>query len=118
VTTQADLARRLRELHAQPPLVLPNAWDAGSARAFEAAGVTAIATTSAGVSWAGGVEDAGGLNRTTAIAALRARPRRRGRGRPGWVAIRQPITGSLDSRVLARAGSDSRPTRRAARSTT
>ncbi|TCO30066.1 2-methylisocitrate lyase-like PEP mutase family enzyme [Kribbella steppae] len=69
---KTELARRLRELHERPPLVLPNAWDAGSARAIEAAGAQAIATTSAGVSWAAGVEDAGGLNRTTAIAAVRA----------------------------------------------
>ncbi|MEI8408550.1 MULTISPECIES: isocitrate lyase/PEP mutase family protein [unclassified Kribbella] len=69
---KTELARRLRELHERPPLVLPNAWDAGSARAIEAAGAQAIATTSAGVSWAAGVVDAGGLNRTTAIAALRA----------------------------------------------
>ncbi|TCC20103.1 isocitrate lyase/PEP mutase family protein [Kribbella speibonae] len=67
-----DLARRFRDLHKQPPLVLPNAWDAGSARAIEAAGATAIATTSAGVAWAAGVDDAGGLNRKSAIAALRA----------------------------------------------
>jgi len=72
VSTQADLARRLRAPHAQPPLVLPNAWDAGSARAIEAAGAVAIATTSAGIAWAAGVDDAGGLTRTTAIAALRA----------------------------------------------
>jgi 2-methylisocitrate lyase-like PEP mutase family enzyme len=70
VNTQ--LARRFRELHEQRPLVLPNAWDAGSARAIEAAGAQAIATTSAGVSWAAGVEDAGGLDRTTAIAAIRS----------------------------------------------
>ncbi|WP_433162569.1 isocitrate lyase/PEP mutase family protein [Kribbella sp. CA-247076] len=62
----------LRELHERPPLVLPNAWDAGSARAIEAAGAQAIATTSAGVSWAAGVEDAGGLSRPAAMAALRA----------------------------------------------
>ena len=49
MTTPADRARRLRELHTRPPLVLPNAWDAGSARAIEAAGATAIATnTSSG----------------------------------------------------------------------
>ncbi|MEA2680346.1 MAG: hypothetical protein QOK03_2068 [Candidatus Binataceae bacterium] len=35
-------------------LVLPNAWDAMSARIFEAAGFKAIATTSAGVSYAVG----------------------------------------------------------------
>ncbi|TCC37102.1 isocitrate lyase/PEP mutase family protein [Kribbella sindirgiensis] len=67
-----DLARRLRELHEQPPLVLPNAWDAGSARAIEAAGATAIATTSAGVAWAAGVDDAGGLSRESAMTALQA----------------------------------------------
>lgn len=72
MSSQTELARRLRELHAQPPLVLPNAWDAGSARAIEAVGAAAIATTSAGVSWAAGVEDAGGLDRTTALAALRS----------------------------------------------
>jgi len=72
VSAQNELARRLRALHAQPPLVLPNAWDAGSARAIEAAGAAAIATTSAGVSWAAGVTDAGGLDRTAAIAAVRA----------------------------------------------
>ncbi|MGZ0150823.1 isocitrate lyase/PEP mutase family protein [Kribbella sp. WER1] len=65
-------ARRLRELHAQPPLVLPNAWDAGSARAIAAAGAQAIATTSAGVAWAYGVDDAGGLDLATAVATVRA----------------------------------------------
>jgi 2-methylisocitrate lyase-like PEP mutase family enzyme len=38
-------------------LVLPNAWDAASARVFEAAGFPAIATTSAGVAQAMGYED-------------------------------------------------------------
>jgi 2-methylisocitrate lyase-like PEP mutase family enzyme len=46
----ADEAERLRALHAGPGvLVLPNAWDAASAKAFEEAGFAAIATTSAGV---------------------------------------------------------------------
>jgi 2-methylisocitrate lyase-like PEP mutase family enzyme len=52
-------------------LVLPNAWDAGSAKAIEAAGARAVATTSAGVSWALGVEDGGGLSRADALDALR-----------------------------------------------
>ncbi len=69
---KTELARRFRELHERPPLVLPNAWDAGSARAIEAGGAQAIATTSAGVSWVAGVEDGGGLTRTAALAALRA----------------------------------------------
>ena len=38
-------------------LVLPNAWDAASARAFEAAGFPAVATTSGGVAGALGYAD-------------------------------------------------------------
>ncbi|WP_433010252.1 isocitrate lyase/PEP mutase family protein [Kribbella sp. CA-294648] len=64
-------ARAFRALHDDGPLVLPNAWDPGSARAIEAAGAKAVATTSAGVSWAEGVADAGGLTRDTALAVLR-----------------------------------------------
>jgi 2-methylisocitrate lyase-like PEP mutase family enzyme len=46
----AEQAEHLRQLHHGPGvLVLPNAWDAASARAFEAAGFPAVATTSAGV---------------------------------------------------------------------
>ncbi|MFD3402928.1 isocitrate lyase/phosphoenolpyruvate mutase family protein [Kribbella sp. NPDC058693] len=71
MSTQNELARQLRSLHEQPPLVLPNAWDAGSARAIEAAGARAIATTSAGVAWARGVDDAGGLDQSSAVVALR-----------------------------------------------
>jgi 2-methylisocitrate lyase-like PEP mutase family enzyme len=45
-------------LHQQAkPLILPNAWDAASARIFEDLGATAIATTSAGVAWAQGYAD-------------------------------------------------------------
>jgi 2-methylisocitrate lyase-like PEP mutase family enzyme len=63
-------ARKFQALHHRPPLVLPNAWDAGSAKAIEAAGAKAIATTSAGVAWAAGVADAGGLTRSAALEAL------------------------------------------------
>jgi 2-methylisocitrate lyase-like PEP mutase family enzyme len=46
------------KLHAGPDvLVLPNAWDAGSARVTELAGAKAIATSSAAVSWAHGYPD-------------------------------------------------------------
>jgi len=45
----AARAERLRRLH-DGYLVLPNAWDAGSARALAALGFQAIATTSSGVS--------------------------------------------------------------------
>src|SRR6266567_758218 len=48
--TQTEKAIAFRELHgATPILVLPNAWDAISARIFEAAGFPAVGTTSAGV---------------------------------------------------------------------
>ena len=47
-----------RELHAPGRLlVLPNAWDAGSARLIESCGAEAIATTSSGVAWACGYPD-------------------------------------------------------------
>src|SRR2546430_14326648 len=49
---------RLRALHVPgTPLVLPNAWDAPSARAVVAAGFPAVATTSGGVAQAPGDED-------------------------------------------------------------
>ena len=55
-----DKATRLRALHKAPPiLVLPNAWDAASARIFQAEGFPAIATTSAGVAAALGYPDGG-----------------------------------------------------------
>ena len=52
-------ADRFRALHDGPrPLVLPNAWDAASARAFAALpGCEAVATTSAGVARSLGYED-------------------------------------------------------------
>src|SRR5437899_10395329 len=55
-----DAAERLRALHRTPPIfVLPNAWDAASARLFQAEGFPAIATTSAGVAAALGYPDGG-----------------------------------------------------------
>jgi 2-methylisocitrate lyase-like PEP mutase family enzyme len=55
---QKRLAEAFRKMHQAPPLLLlPNAWDAMSARIFEAAGFGAIATTSGGVAWALGFPD-------------------------------------------------------------
>jgi len=51
-------------------LVLPNAWDAMSARIFETAGFAAIATTSAGVSYAIGYPDGEVIPRDEMIAAV------------------------------------------------
>ncbi len=47
-----------RSLHfLESPLLLADAWDLGSALLFESLGAPAIATTSAGVSWALGYPD-------------------------------------------------------------
>ena len=55
---QSRLAEEFRRRHhGRPLLLLPNAWDAMSARVFEAAGFDAIATTSGGVAWALGFAD-------------------------------------------------------------
>ncbi len=51
-------AAALRALHVPgDPLVLPNAWDAATARLVEQAGFPAVATTSSGVAEALGYED-------------------------------------------------------------
>lgn len=55
---QAAKAEAFRALHCAPPLLLmANAWDAVTARLFEAEGFAAVATTSGGVSWAVGYPD-------------------------------------------------------------
>jgi 2-methylisocitrate lyase-like PEP mutase family enzyme len=55
---QIERAQRFRALHdRRRVLLLPNAWDAGSARVFEALGFDAIATTSGGVAWSLGYAD-------------------------------------------------------------
>lgn len=45
---QERKAERFRALHAGDPFVIPNPWDAGSARVLEALGFRALATTSSG----------------------------------------------------------------------
>lgn len=58
MTGQRERASAFRDLHQRGPiLVLPNAWDAASARVFELAGARAIATTSSGVAHALGYPD-------------------------------------------------------------
>src|SRR4051812_38173422 len=61
-------AAALLDLHTGPGFVLPNAWDAGSARILEQVGFAAIATTSAGIAWSCGVPDGGALDRDTMLA--------------------------------------------------
>jgi 2-methylisocitrate lyase-like PEP mutase family enzyme len=52
------------------PLVLPNVWDAASARIVEQAGAEAVATTSAGVAWSLGVPDGDHLDADDAVAVV------------------------------------------------
>jgi 2-methylisocitrate lyase-like PEP mutase family enzyme len=60
-------ATTLLGLHTGPGFVVPNAWDAGSARILEQVGFPAIATTSAGIAWSLGVPDGGSLDRETML---------------------------------------------------
>jgi 2-methylisocitrate lyase-like PEP mutase family enzyme len=55
--------------HASPVLLLPNAWDAVSARLFVEAGFEALATTSGGVAWALGYSDGERAPWAEAVAA-------------------------------------------------
>lgn len=65
-------AELFHQLHAGPaPLMLPNAWDAASARVIENAGAKAIATTSAGMAWALGYPDGEQLPVQDLLAACR-----------------------------------------------
>lgn len=69
--TQQTHATQLRQWHQQPPiLVLPNAWDAASARVFEQAGARAIATTSSGVAAALGYPDGEHMSRDLMIETI------------------------------------------------
>jgi 2-methylisocitrate lyase-like PEP mutase family enzyme len=46
--SQAEKAAAFRALHEGEPFIIPNPWDAGSARVLEALGFEALATTSSG----------------------------------------------------------------------
>jgi 2-methylisocitrate lyase-like PEP mutase family enzyme len=56
-TVDSDRRRRFVELHQQGCFLLPNAWDAGSAKILESVGFSAVATTSAGVAFSLGLPD-------------------------------------------------------------
>jgi 2-methylisocitrate lyase-like PEP mutase family enzyme len=68
--TSNDKAAALLALHSGPGFVLPNAWDAGSARVLERVGFPAIATTSAGIAWACGVPDGGAIDRDSMLGHI------------------------------------------------
>jgi 2-methylisocitrate lyase-like PEP mutase family enzyme len=61
-----------RNLHQGPGLLLlPNAWDAVTARLIESLGAQAIATTSAGLAWSRGYPDGNALPEDQLVAAVR-----------------------------------------------
>jgi 2-methylisocitrate lyase-like PEP mutase family enzyme len=87
-STQIALAQRFRAMHRGPKLLLlPNAWDALSARIFEAVGFDAVATTSGGVAWALGYPD-GEQAPWPEIVAATARIAR---------AVRVPVTADIEA---------------------
>jgi 2-methylisocitrate lyase-like PEP mutase family enzyme len=67
----ATRAEKLRALHHGPsPLVLPNAWDAASAVAVEAAGFPAVATSSAAIARVLGSADGERMDPDVAFGAV------------------------------------------------
>jgi 2-methylisocitrate lyase-like PEP mutase family enzyme len=77
-----------RSLHQGPALLLlPNAWDAITARLIESLGAKAIATTSAGLAWSRGYPDGNALPDDQLIAAIRDIAR----------VIRVPLTVDIES---------------------
>jgi len=81
-------AEAFRRMHLQKPiLVLPNAWDAASARIFEDAGFRAVATTSAGVSYTAGYADGQMIPRDDMVTIVR------------WIArcVNIPVTADMES---------------------
>jgi 2-methylisocitrate lyase-like PEP mutase family enzyme len=87
-TEQAIKAELFRAMHSGPPLLLlPNAWDAISARIVIAAGFRAIATTSGGVAWALGYPDGEAAPWDEVVAAT-ARIAR---------AVAAPVTADIES---------------------
>jgi len=85
---QIRLADAFHRAHRGPPLLLlPNAWDAMSARQFEAAGFGAIATTSGGLGWALGFADGEKAPWREVVAATERIVR----------AVRVPVTADIES---------------------
>ncbi len=86
--TGKELSQLFRNLHLGPELLLlPNAWDAVTARLIESLGAKAIATTSAGVAWSRGYPDGNALPDDQLVAAARSMAR----------VIRVPLTVDIEA---------------------
>lgn len=71
--TQRELAATFRDRHTATttgPLVLPNSWDAASSIIYEAAGLEAVGTSSAGIAASLGVPDGEHLSRDEMLAVV------------------------------------------------
>ena len=70
-TRQLEKAETFRALHEGEPFLIPNPWDAGSARVMEALGFRALATTSSGFAFTLGRLD-GGVTLDEVVEHVRA----------------------------------------------
>ncbi|KQP12225.1 oxaloacetate decarboxylase [Pseudorhodoferax sp. Leaf267] len=70
-STTAQKRAAFRALHQQGCFVLPNPWDAGSARYLQSLGFQALASTSSGHAWSHAHPD-GAMDRDAVLAHLRA----------------------------------------------
>ena len=77
--SQQDRAAAFRALHEGEPFLVPNPWDAGSARVLEALGFKALATTSSGFAFTLGRLDGAAtldevVEHTSALSSASALP--------------------------------------------
>jgi 2-methylisocitrate lyase-like PEP mutase family enzyme len=70
MTSTADKRRAFHELHRSGCFVIPNPWDAGSARFLQGLGFKALASTSSGMAWSQGRPD-NQVQRERVLAHLR-----------------------------------------------
>ena len=88
IQVQRRKAEAFRQMHDRSRiLLLPNAWEAASARIFEAAGFSAVATTSAGVAYTAGYPDGEAIPRDDMVTIVR------------WIArsVQVPVTADIES---------------------
>jgi 2-methylisocitrate lyase-like PEP mutase family enzyme len=88
IQAQRGKAEAFRRMHDRSRiLVLPNAWDAASARIFEDTGFSAVATTSAGVAYTAGYPDGEAMPRDDMVTIVR------------WIArsVQVPVTADIES---------------------
>lgn len=72
MSTQGERLEQFRGLHGKGRLlVLPNAWDAASARMVQELGAEAVATSSAAVAWCHGYADGEGMPNDVVLTSVR-----------------------------------------------